>query len=145
MNEILNDIGKHNLPLICLETYNLDVTKLVDDNFRHTCLYYAAQIKDHQEYIIPSLIPNSSYEIMKMFIEKGVPATYTDILNQTALYYVAMEGKIDATSLLLQHGISSHLIHPSKAAKQHTKTTTAKVHSITQQGITPINQKTPHS
>lgn len=41
---------------------------------------------------------------MKMFIEKGVPATYTDILNQTALFYVAREGKVNCVELLVKLG-----------------------------------------
>ncbi len=40
---------------------------------------------------------------MKIFVERGVPTQYTDILNQTALYYVSREGKIDGVRLLLEN------------------------------------------
>jgi ankyrin repeat protein len=42
---------------------------------------------------------------MKMFIDKGVVATYTDILNQTVLYYAAREGKTNCIDMLLKLGI----------------------------------------
>eukprot|EP00824_Muranothrix_gubernata_P003531 TRINITY_DN1440_c0_g1_i4.p1 TRINITY_DN1440_c0_g1~~TRINITY_DN1440_c0_g1_i4.p1 ORF type:complete len:290 (-),score=24.91 TRINITY_DN1440_c0_g1_i4:8-787(-) len=84
INEIINAI----------ETCQLDVTKLVDDNFRHTALFYCSQIKD----------PNASFEVIKMLVEKGVPATYTDILNQNVLYYIAREGNIKACLYLLDLG-----------------------------------------
>jgi len=42
---------------------------------------------------------------MKFLIEKGVPATYTDINNnQTVLYYVAKEGKANCVDLLVKQG-----------------------------------------
>ncbi len=42
---------------------------------------------------------------MKMFIERGVLATYTDILNQTVLYYVSREGKANCVDLLVKLGM----------------------------------------
>lgn len=41
---------------------------------------------------------------MKFLIEKGVEATYSDILNQTVLYYAAREGKTDCIDMLIQLG-----------------------------------------
>jgi len=38
-----------------------------------------------------------------MFIERGVPATYTDVLNQTVLYYAAREGKLKCLNLLIEN------------------------------------------
>lgn len=37
-------------------------------------------------------------------MEKGVPATYTDILNQTVLYYIAREGKLNCVEYLVKLG-----------------------------------------
>lgn len=47
----------------------------------------------------------SAFQVMKMFIEKGVVPTYTDILNQTVLYYVAREGKANCVEMLLKLGM----------------------------------------
>ncbi len=53
ITEIVNFISM--LPLsTSLDQYNLDVTKIVDDNYRHTCLFYAVLIKDPERY---SLLP----------------------------------------------------------------------------------------
>lgn len=50
INEIMSFIGiLGNIPLI--DQYNIDVSKVVDDNFRQTCLYYAALIKNPETYI----------------------------------------------------------------------------------------------
>jgi len=81
---------------------NLDVTKIVDDNFRHTCLFYAAFIKDPKAYY--SLLYNRGQEVMKFLIEKGISPTYTDTLRQTALYYVAREGKLSCVEMLVKKG-----------------------------------------
>ena len=43
---------------------------------------------------------------MEMLINKGVPPKYTDILNQTVLYYVAREGKIKCVDMLVNLGIN---------------------------------------
>ena len=48
MKEIVNFIRK--LVHLLIEQFNIDVTKVVDDQFRHTCLYYAALIKDANKY-----------------------------------------------------------------------------------------------
>ena len=45
-----------------------------------------------------------------MFIEKGIPATYTDTLTQTVLYYVAREGKLNCVDMLIKLGKSSENI-----------------------------------
>lgn len=41
-----------------------------------------------------------------MFVEKGVPATYTDTLNQTVLYYIVREGKMNCVDMFLKLGIN---------------------------------------
>jgi hypothetical protein len=46
---------------------------------------------------------------MKMLIEKGVPASYADNLNQTVLYYVAREGKANCVDMLVKQGIDDLL------------------------------------
>eukprot|EP01022_Parablepharisma_sp_SALTPOND_P004542 TRINITY_DN120490_c2_g1_i1.p1 TRINITY_DN120490_c2_g1~~TRINITY_DN120490_c2_g1_i1.p1 ORF type:complete len:633 (+),score=39.58 TRINITY_DN120490_c2_g1_i1:249-1901(+) len=96
--DFLSIVKKGNIGEIIafINQYNLDVTKIVDDNFRHTCLFYAALIKDQ----------DTALQVMKMFIERGVPATYTDILNQTVLYYAAREGKLNCVDLLQTLGCS---------------------------------------
>ena len=94
--DFLSVVKKGNLGEIVafINQYNLDVTKIVDDNFRHTCLFYSALIKDNE----------TALQAMKMFIERGVPVTYTDILNQTVLYYAAREGKINCVDMLISQG-----------------------------------------
>jgi len=42
--------------------------------------------------------------VLKFFIDKGVLATYTDILNQTVLYYASREGKANCIDLLVKLG-----------------------------------------
>eukprot|EP00831_Metopus_contortus_P049723 TRINITY_DN4130_c0_g1_i4.p1 TRINITY_DN4130_c0_g1~~TRINITY_DN4130_c0_g1_i4.p1 ORF type:complete len:467 (-),score=54.60 TRINITY_DN4130_c0_g1_i4:135-1535(-) len=95
-NDFLNIVKNGNLQEISMfiSQYNLDVSKLVDNNFRHTCLFYAALIRD----------PNNSLSVMKFFIEKGVSAVYTDILNQTVLFYAAREGKVNCVDMLIKLG-----------------------------------------
>lgn len=44
---------------------------------------------------------------MKLLIEKGVPAGYTDVLKQTVLYYAAREGKTNCIELLTKSGTPS--------------------------------------
>ena len=41
---------------------------------------------------------------MKMLIEKGVSVTYVDVLQQTVLFYVAREGKLECIDLLIKSG-----------------------------------------
>ena len=84
LGEIINYIGIH----------KLDITKIVDGNFRHTCLFYACLIPD----------PEMAYQVIKVFIERGVTPTYTDVLNQTVLYYAAREGKVKCAQYLLSLG-----------------------------------------
>jgi len=79
-----------------INQYNLDVARIVDDNFRHTCLFYAALIKD----------PDVALKLMQTFVNYGVQPTYTDILNQTVLYYVAREGKFNCVDFLVSKGCS---------------------------------------
>ena len=43
---------------------------------------------------------------MKMFIEKGVPVAYTDLLDQTVLYYACREGKANCIEMLVKQGCS---------------------------------------
>jgi hypothetical protein len=74
----------------------------VDDNFRHTCLFYAALIKDHERYCNGLMV--SAAQVMKMLIDKGVLATYTDVLGQTVLYYVSREGKANCVDMLVALG-----------------------------------------
>lgn len=81
-------------PHYLLAQYNLDVTKIVDDTYRHTCLFYAVLIKDL----------DAAYQVLKMFIDKGVLATYTDVLGQTVLYYASREGKSNCIDLLVKLG-----------------------------------------
>lgn len=81
----------------------LDVSKIIDDNFRHTCLFYAALIKDSVAYYLSN--HNRAKEVMEFLIDKGVPPTYTDILKQTVLYYVAREGKLDCVDMLVKQGM----------------------------------------
>jgi ankyrin repeat protein len=42
---------------------------------------------------------------MRMLIERGVPASYTDVLSQTVLYYAAREGKLKCLNLLLENSM----------------------------------------
>ena len=86
-----------------VDEYNIDVTKVVDDHYRHTCLYYAAVIKEDERYSVNH--KNSAYNVLKMFIDRGVLATYTDVLDQTVLYYVARENKINCVEILVKLGI----------------------------------------
>lgn len=46
----------------------------------------------------------SAFQVVKFLIEKKVPATYTDTLNQTALYYAAREGKTNCIDLFISSG-----------------------------------------
>jgi hypothetical protein len=48
MGEISSFISK--AKLLIVDQYNIDITKIVDDNFRQTCLFYATQIKDNETY-----------------------------------------------------------------------------------------------
>jgi len=77
-----------------INKYNLDVKQILDGNFRHTCLYHAV--------LIPN--PEVAYLVMRTFIEKGVPPAYTDILDQTVLYYAAREGKVKCAEYLISLG-----------------------------------------
>jgi len=43
-------------------------------------------------------------KILQFFIEKGVSPTYTDILSQNVLYYIAREGKINCVDYLVNLG-----------------------------------------
>lgn len=43
---------------------------------------------------------------MKFLIEKGILPIYTDILNQTVLFYAAREGKSSCVDLLVKNGWS---------------------------------------
>jgi len=86
--------GKLNEIKSMIDQYCLDVTKLVDDNFRHTSLFYAAIIPD----------PIDAIKVIEFFVDKGVPPVYTDILNQTVLYYTAREGKLDCCRFLIDKG-----------------------------------------
>ena len=49
----------------------------------------------------------SAFQVLKMFLDRGVPPTYTDILNQTVLYYVARENKINCVETLVKLGSQS--------------------------------------
>lgn len=49
---------------------------------------------------------NSALKVLQFFVERGVPATYTDILNQTVLYYIAREGKLNCVEYLVKLGIN---------------------------------------
>lgn len=54
--------------------------------------------------IIKSLILNRSLKILQFFINKGVSPNYSDILNQTVLFYIAREGKINCVDYLVNLG-----------------------------------------
>ena len=41
-----------------------------------------------------------------MFLDRGVPAAYTDVLDQTVLYYIAREGKTNCVDLFVGLGTS---------------------------------------
>jgi ankyrin repeat protein len=86
--------GNYQAIINFINKYNLDVKQILDGNFRHTCLYYAVLIQN----------PEVAYLVMKAFIEKGVPPAYTDILNQTVLYYAAREGKLKCAEYLISLG-----------------------------------------
>lgn len=79
-----------------IDQYSLDVTKLVDESFRHTAIFHSVMIKDEE----------NAKNVLKYFLEKGLDANYTDMLNQTALFYSAREGKIKCIELLIQNGCS---------------------------------------
>lgn len=81
LSEILAYIGRH----------NLDVAKVTEGSFRHTCLYFAALIAD----------PEAAFQVTKALVERGVPPGYTDVLNQTVLYYAAREGKVKCAEYLI--------------------------------------------
>ena len=53
----------------------------------------------------------SALQALKFFIERGVQPSYTDILNQTVLFYAAREGKTNCIDLLLKQGKSSCFEH----------------------------------
>ena len=79
-----------------IRQYNLDITKVVDNDFKHTCLFYAVLIKDK----------DNALKVMKFFLDRGVAPTYTDILKQTVLFYVAREGKTNCVDMLISLGCS---------------------------------------
>ena len=96
IKEFMNIVRKGNLNEIIeyIEKYSLDVSKIVDDNFRHTPLYYSTLIKDEEQAL----------KIMQYFIEKKVNPSYVDILNQTALFYAARENKAKCIDLFAENG-----------------------------------------
>lgn len=98
VGEIKNFIGEFGGTV---ETRNLDVTKVTDGEFRHTCLFYAALIKDTDAYF--SLYCRA-FQVMKFLIDLHVPVNYKDTLKQTVLYYVARENQMKCVDMLLELG-----------------------------------------
>jgi len=98
VKEFMNIVKKGNINEIIeyIDKYSLDVTKIVDDNFRHTPLYYSTLIKDD----------DTALKVMKFFVEKKVNPAYVDILNQTALFYAARENKINCFDIFLNNNCS---------------------------------------
>lgn len=105
-NQTLKELAKQFMTIVrkgnlneissMIEQYSLDVIKLVDDNFRQTAIFHSVMIKDNE----------AAYNAIKFFIDKGVNAGYSDILNQTALFYVAREGKANCVEILVKNGCS---------------------------------------
>jgi len=98
VKEFMNIVKKGNLNEIIeyIDKYSLDVSKIVDDNFRHTPLYYSTLIKDD----------DASLKVMNFFVDKKINPAYVDILNQTALFYAARENKINCFDIFLNYNCS---------------------------------------
>ena len=42
--------------------------------------------------------------MMSILVNKGIPVSYTDTLNQTVLYYVARENQVKCIDMLISLG-----------------------------------------
>jgi len=64
----------------------------LDSRNKQTPLYLATTLLDH----------NKSYEIFKLLIENKANYKYKDNLNQSVLFYIARDGKLEHLKVLLQ-------------------------------------------
>ena len=100
--EIFEIIKKGNIEEIItsIEQMGIDVTHIFEKDYKHNVIFKCLAITDEEAML----------KLIQIFIDRGVPANYTDTLGQTALYYASRDGRNEVVKLLLEHGCNpNHL------------------------------------
>ena len=66
------------------------------NNCKQTPMFFAAVVKDAQ----------AAFQMLEAMGKAGCNLAYKDTLQQTALYYLARDGKLDCIKLFVSHGVS---------------------------------------
>ena len=59
-------------------------------------------------YAVSAKEPETAKKLLYMFVEMGVPANYTDTLDQTALFYASRDGLDDCVNFLIKNGCNAN-------------------------------------
>ena len=89
-------LGKFDEILSFTSLNSLNISEIIDEDYHQTPIFVASLIGDS----------SMAFETIKCLINEGVPANHLDVMNQTALFYIARQGKINCVDILIQNGCS---------------------------------------